>query len=118
MACTICDDKCEITREYLGFKDESPEEVHWRLTHAYSIFHPNHSVVNDRADVTLWPSAYQWVAYVYANSLNDALIHAQIDYTPEYAAQGERDTTVGDVIEHDGEAFMVLDNGFKKLSND
>lgn len=58
---------------------------------------------------------YEMVCMLDVPSLQKAFEMSQNDFSDDYAALGKRSTSVGDIISHNFDYYMVMPIGFKKV---
>jgi hypothetical protein len=79
----------------------------------FGIYHPKDGYMNVlcKTDVC----EYEFAANVEAENLVRSFYMSQNDLNPEYAKQGKRSTSVGDIITYNDKVFMVNGMGYKRI---
>jgi len=85
-----------------------------RPVRKFGIYHPKGGELNTTCK--LEKIVYEHVALVEAENLVRSFYRSQNDFNKDYAALGKRSTSVGDIVTDDETAYMILGNGFRRLS--
>jgi len=79
----------------------------------FGVFHPKGGELNMGLEFDKFD--YEYITSIEVETLVSVFYQTQNDFNPEYAALGKRSTSVGDIINAQGQLYMYKGVGYKRI---